>query len=88
MGLKLLGGRPVRDTTGYLQNSVCRLQVPVVTGAYSVYFQQVQDDMSKTHSVNRDWEFVSKGTKISSTKFVSEYFTTLTVALDLQTGGS
>jgi hypothetical protein len=29
MGLKLLGGRPSRGTTGHLQSSVCRLQVPV-----------------------------------------------------------
>ena len=27
----------------------------------------------------RDWEFVSKGTEISLGKFVSEYFTTLTL---------
>jgi hypothetical protein len=40
--------------------------------------------MGKTRSVCRDWEFVSKGTKISLGKFVSEYFTPLT--LDLQTG--
>ncbi len=40
--------------------------------------------MSKVKSVCRDWEFVSKGTEISLGKFVSEYFTSLT--LDLQTG--
>ena len=40
--------------------------------------------MSKAKSVCRDWEFVSKGTEISLGKFVSEYFTPLT--LDLQTG--
>ena len=40
--------------------------------------------MSKTRSVCRDWEFVSKGTEISLGKFVSEYFTPLT--LDLRTG--
>ena len=40
--------------------------------------------MSKTRSVCRDWEFVSKGTEISLGKFVSEYFTPLT--LDLLTG--
>jgi len=40
--------------------------------------------MSKARSVNRDWEFVSKGTEISPGKFVPEYFTSLT--LDLQTG--
>jgi hypothetical protein len=44
---------------------------------------KVQDDMSKTRSVNKDWEFVSKGTEISLGKFVSEYFTPLT--LDLKT---
>jgi hypothetical protein len=40
--------------------------------------------MGKARSVCRDWEFVSKGTEISMGKFVSEYFTPLT--LDLQTG--
>jgi hypothetical protein len=40
--------------------------------------------MSKAKSVCRDWEFVSKGTEISLGKFVSEYFTPLT--LGLQTG--
>jgi hypothetical protein len=40
--------------------------------------------MSKVRSVNKDWEFVSKGTEISLGKFVAEYFTPLT--LDLQTG--
>ena len=29
----------------------------------------------------RDWEFVSKGTEISLGKFVSEYFTSLTLDL-------
>jgi hypothetical protein len=42
--------------------------------------------MNKAKSVYRDWEFVSKGTEISLGKFVSEYFTPLT--LDLQTGVS
>ena len=40
--------------------------------------------MSKARSVCRDWEFVSKGTEISLGKFVSEFFTPLT--LGLQTG--
>ena len=40
--------------------------------------------MSKVHSVNKDWEFVSKGTEISMGRFVSEYFTPLT--LDTNTG--
>ena len=40
--------------------------------------------MCKARSVCRDWEFVSKGTEISLGKFVSEYFTPLT--LDLRTG--
>jgi hypothetical protein len=31
--------------------------------------------MSKARSVNKDWEFVSKGTEISLGKFVLEYFT-------------
>jgi hypothetical protein len=81
LGLKLLGGRPARGTTGYLQSSVCRLQVPAVTGAHNTCFQRVQDDMGKARSVCRDWEFVSKGTEISLGKFVSEYFTPLTLDL-------
>ena len=40
--------------------------------------------MSKTHSVNKEWEFVSKGTDISLGKFVPEHFTSLT--LDIKTG--
>ncbi len=40
--------------------------------------------MNKTHSVNKDWEFVSKGTEISLGRFVSEYFTPLT--LNTKTG--
>ena len=40
--------------------------------------------MGKARSVCRDWEFVSKGTEISLGKFLSEFFTPLT--LDLQTG--
>ncbi len=40
--------------------------------------------MSKAKSVCRNWEFVSKGTEILLGKFVSEYFTPLT--LGLQTG--
>jgi hypothetical protein len=85
LGLKLLGGKPARDTTGHLQISVCRLQVPVATGAHYhvTCFQWVQDDMGKARSICRDWEFVSKGTEISLGKFVSEFFTSLT--LDLQT---
>jgi hypothetical protein len=83
-GLKFLGARPARGTTGHLQSSVCRLQTPADTGAHNTCFQRVQDDMSKARSVCRDWEFVSKGTEISLGKFVSEYFTPLT--LDLLTG--
>ena len=83
-GLKLLGGRPSRGTTGHLQSSMYRLQAPTVTGAHNVYFHLVQDDMNKTHSVNKDWQFVSKGTEISLGRFVSEYFTSLT--LDTKTG--
>ena len=37
--------------------------------------------MDKARSVCRDWEFVSKGTEISLGKFVSEYFTPLTLDL-------
>ena len=40
--------------------------------------------MSKVWSVNKDWEFISKGTEISMGKFVSEYLTSLT--LGSQTG--
>ena len=40
--------------------------------------------MNKARSVNKDWEFVSKGTEMSLAKFVSEYFTPLT--LDSRTG--
>ena len=40
--------------------------------------------MSKTHSVNKEWEFVSKVTGFSLGKFVSEHFMSLT--LDIQTG--
>jgi hypothetical protein len=84
LGLKLLGGRPARGTTGHLQSSVCRLQAPAATGAHNKCFQQVQDDIGKARTVCRDWEFVSKGTEISLGKFVSEYFTSLT--LDRQAG--
>ncbi len=40
--------------------------------------------MSNARSVYRDWEFVSRRTEISLGKFVSEYFTPLT--LDSWTG--
>ena len=40
--------------------------------------------MNKTHSVDKVWEFVSKGTEISTGRFVSEHFTPLT--LDIKTG--
>ena len=40
--------------------------------------------MIKTHSVDKDWGFVSKGTEISMGRFVSEHFTPLT--LDIKTG--
>ena len=40
--------------------------------------------MSKTRSVDKDWEFVSKGTEISLGRFVSEHFTSL--ILDIKTG--
>jgi hypothetical protein len=59
LGLKLLGGRPARGTTGHLQSSVCRLQAPAATGAHNECFQRVQDDMGKVRSVCKDWEFVS-----------------------------
>ncbi len=84
IGLKSLGGRPTPGTTGHLQISVYRLQVPEVTGDHNVCFGQTQDDMGKVHSVRKDLEFVSKGNEISLRKFVPEYFTPLT--LDVQTG--
>ena len=84
MGLKLLGGRPARGTTGHLQSSVCRLQAPAATGAHNACFQQVQYDISTARSVDKDWEFISKGTEISLGRFVSEYFTPLT--LDTKSG--
>jgi hypothetical protein len=40
--------------------------------------------MSKARSVNKDWEFDSKGTEISLGKFVPEYFAPL--SLNLRTG--
>ena len=40
--------------------------------------------MSKARSVDKDWEFVSKGTEISMGRFLSENFTPLT--LDIKTG--
>ena len=42
------------------------------TGDHNVFFHQVLDVMSKTHSVNKEWEFVSKGTEVSLGKFVSD----------------
>ena len=44
----------------------------------------VQDDMRKTRSARKDWEFVSKGTEISLGRFVSEHFTPLKI--DTKTG--
>ena len=35
--------------------------------------------MSKARSVDKDWEFISKGTEISLGRVVSEYFTPLTL---------
>ena len=40
--------------------------------------------MRKVRSVDKDWEFVSRGTEISMGRFVSEHFTPLT--LDIKTG--
>jgi hypothetical protein len=71
--------KPARGTTGHLQSSVCRLQVPAATGAFNQCFQQVQEDMSKARSVCKDWDFVSKGTEISVGRFFIEYFTPLTL---------
>jgi hypothetical protein len=69
MGLRLLGGNPTGDTTGFLQSNVCRLQAPTATGAYNQCFQQVQEDMSKTISTCKDWDFVSEGMEISVGRF-------------------
>jgi hypothetical protein len=69
MVLKLMGGgKPTRDTTGHLESSLCHLQPPTATWGYNSYYQQVQEDISKEHSENKDWEFVSKGTEISQSK--------------------
>ena len=78
-GPQATGGKTRSVTTGHLQSSVCRLQAPPATGAHNACFQRVQDDISKARAVCRDWEFVSKGTEISLGKFVSEYFTPLTL---------
>ena len=88
MGLDLLVGKSARGTVGHLQSSVCRLQAPAATGAHNAGFQQVQDDMSRSRSVNRDWEFVSKGTEISLGRFVSEFFTQLTLDIRINTPDS
>ncbi len=72
MGLKLLDEKLDRGTTGHLQISVLRLQARAEKGAHNVCFQQVHDDMSKVLSVNKEWEFVSRGTEISLGKFVLE----------------
>ena len=40
--------------------------------------------MSKTLSVNKEWEFVSKGPEVLLGKFVSKHFTPLT--LEIKTG--
>ena len=61
MTLKLLGDRPVRGTTGHLQNSVWRLQVPADTGAHNTCFQLVQDDMSKVRSVTKTGNLSRRG---------------------------
>jgi ribonuclease HI len=79
MGLGLLGGKPARGSTGHLQSSVCRLQAPATTGTHNQCFQQLQEDMSKARSTCKDWDFVSKGTKISVGRFLIEYFTPLTL---------
>ncbi len=81
-----------RDLRGiHKKGSRCSERQKVETGGSKILSptlggerERVQDDMSKAKSVCRDWQFVSKGTEISLGKFVSEYFTTLT--LGLQTG--
>jgi hypothetical protein len=83
MVLKVLGGRPDRDTTGHLQISVFRLHAPSARGDHNACVHQVQDGINKSRSGNKDWEFVSMGTEISRGKYVPEYFTPLT--LNLQT---
>ena len=79
MGLRLLGGKLARGTTGHLQSSVCRLQAPTATGAHNQCFQQVQEDMCKARSVCKEWDFVSKGTELSVGRFLIDYFTPLTL---------
>jgi hypothetical protein len=66
---------------GKYPDGICELckRAPAATGAHNACFQRVQDDMSKARSVYRDWKFVSKGTEISLGKFVSTYFTPLTL---------
>jgi hypothetical protein len=61
LGLKLLGGRPVRGTTGHLQNSVCRLQAPAATGAHNACFQwpltlDLQTGVVSTEDTDEIWE--------------------------------
>ncbi len=79
MGLGLLGVNPARGTTGHLQRNVCGLQAPAATGAHYQSLQQVQEDMSKTRSVCKDWDLLPKGTEISVGRFLIEYFTPLTL---------
>ena len=70
-----------------ISRAVCadsKSQSPRMLTILASKFQLVQDDMSKARSVRKDWEFVSKGTEISLGRFVSEYFTPLT--LDSNTG--
>ena len=49
------------------------------TGEHNQCFQQVQEDMRKTRSVCKDWDFVSKGTELSVGSFLIEYFNPLTL---------
>ncbi len=49
----------------------------VVTNSHNVRFQKARDDMIKTRSVNKELEFVSKGTEILLVKFVLEHFSAL-----------
>jgi hypothetical protein len=63
----------------HLQSSVCRLQASAATGSHNQCFQQVQEDMWRTRSVCKEWDFVSEGTELSVGRFSIEYFTPLTL---------
>jgi hypothetical protein len=73
-----LGAPPGICRAACVASKLQRLQGPTMR-VFNGCKIRVQDDMSKARSVCRDWDFVSKGTEISLGKFVSEYFTPLTL---------